>query len=170
MPQIGHYAPTEVRYFLEHDGNELAEIQSFEFDVDPSIEAAGKGLGFQKNRYYKITDAPKASGKIGRNQMSRADKGQLFMDLVRGSNVIHQDIVAAASTTATLSLVSGFTSIIEVRNTANNLLLREGIDFTVNYTTAVITFPAATSDAMLIKYLVQGRRGLNYLANGHHCS
>jgi len=166
MAQIGHYAPSEVRYFLEHDGNELAEIQSFEFDIDPSVEAGGKGLGFQKNAYWKITDAPKMAGKIGKNVIARADRGMLFMDLIRGSSVIHQDVVAAAATTATLSLVSGFTSLIEVKNTANNLRLREGIDYTVNYTTGVITFPAALSDAVLIKYLVQGRRGLNYLANG----
>lgn len=166
MPIEGHYGSDDVRFIVEHDGTELLEVKNFSWDFDNGIEAAGSGLGFQKNSYYKQTDATKGTFKLDRSWFQRTDKGSLFLDLVRGSSVFITELIAASSTTYTASLSTALRSILSIRNNTNNVILREGLDYTVNYTTGVITFPAATPDAYTIRYLASNRYLYQYLANG----
>ena len=64
--QQGHYGPGDLKYEIEHLGITLAEVADggVSWDFDPSIEAAGAGLGSLKNTYFKTTGPPKGTGKL----------------------------------------------------------------------------------------------------------
>jgi hypothetical protein len=162
----GHYSPADLQYIVEHDGTVLAELNNVSWDFDPSIEAAGAGLGLLKNSYYKTTAAPKGSWKMARAMLQRSDKGLLFLDLATGSRYVVQEAVAAAQTSYTVSLNTALVSILEIRLNTSLAVLREGLDFTVNYTTGVITFAIALPEAATIRYLASSRKLGSYLVNG----
>ncbi len=168
MPGVmqGHYSPADVQWVVEHDGTALAEIQNVAWDYDPSTEAAGAGLGLLKNTYYKTTAAPKGSWKMSRWLLQRSDKGMLFLDLATGSRYVVQEAVAVAATSYTVTLNTALVSIEEVRLNTSLATLREGLDFTVNYLTGVITFAVALPEAATVRYLASSRKLASYLVNG----
>lgn len=168
--QQGHYSPADIQWFVEHDSMliPLAEIENggVSWDFDPMIEPAGKGLGILKNSYYKMIDAPKGSGKISRAHLDRGDNGMLFVDLAQGDKYIIQEAIAASSATYTVSQNTGFVGIIEIRLTTSNVVLREAVDYTVNYVTGAITFVQSTPEAGVIRYQSTARKNQNLLING----
>lgn len=167
MPlQNGHYSNADKQYLIEHQGLVLAEIDDngFSFTVDPSVEPGGAGLGIQKNSYYKVVGPTKGTFKIARKALQRLDNGNLFLDIVRGSSYIITETIAAASTTYTATAV--FISILELRFQVSLNVLREGLDYTVNYVTGAITFPIATPEAITMRMLVANRKLQNYIVNG----
>jgi hypothetical protein len=162
----GHYSPADLQYVVEHDGTVLAELNNVSWDFDPSIEAAGAGLGALKNTYYNTTAAPKGSWKMARAMLQRSDKGMLFLDLATGSRYVIQEFIASSSSTYTVSLNTALISILEIRLNTSLAVLREGLDFTVNYATGVITFAASTPETATIRYLASSRKLASYLVNG----
>ncbi len=168
MPGVmqGHYSPADVQWVVEHDGTALAEIQNVAWDYDPSTEAAGAGLGLLKNTYYKTTAAPKGSWKMSRWLLQRSDKGMLFLDLATGSRYVVQEFIASGVSTYTVSLNTALVSIQEIRLNTSLAILREGLDFTVNYLTGVITFAIALPENATIRYLASSRKLASYLVNG----
>jgi hypothetical protein len=168
MPQIGHYSNADLRYVIEHDGTELLELNDFSHDIDVPVEAAGAGLGIQKNTYYKTVGPPKGTFKINRNKFARLDKGNLFLDLARGSSVIMQENIAAAATTYTVVLNTALVTVLEVRDTLSNTVYREGLDYSVNYTTGVITLAqvVATAGLLTVRYIASSRRLQQFVVNG----
>lgn len=170
MPaQVGHYAPGDLLWRLEHLGVPLIEIDTpggVSWSVDPKVEATGKGLGILKNTYYKTVDAPDGTFKIGRAFMQRADGGGIFADIASGSKLVIREAIAAAATTYTAGVTSGFISIYEIRLLTSNVVLKEGVDYTVNYLTGVITFAVALPEAAEIAYLATSKKNANLLLNG----
>lgn len=164
--QVGHYAATEVYYTLEHQGLQLNEIQDVSWDIDPKMEVGGKGLGNMKNTYIKTVDAPTGTWKLKRNLLDRADNGMLFQDILAGSKLIINEVIAAAATTYTVTLATTLSSIMEIRLATSGSIYREGVDFSVNYSTGVITFNIALPEAAVIRYLASNRRGANLIING----
>lgn len=151
-PQIGHYAPGEVEYLIEHDGSILMELDDFSFDFDPGMETGGAGLGDLQNTYHKRVKAPKGTWSITRKALQRADDGELFRDLVKGSAYIVTDEADAAATTLTTS--ETLVSILQVQERTAGTIWQEGVDFTVNYATSVITFVSTVpAGGVEVKYL-----------------
>lgn len=162
---IGAYGKGELRYEIEHNGVVLAELMSVDFNVKDSVEPAGEGVGILKNYYYKHTAAPKGGGKISRSYFTRGDNGKLFSDLLTGSRLFIQEPLASALATYTVGLTVNLVSILEVRLLTSQVVLREGIDFTVNYVTGVITFAVVTPEVGVIKYLAANRKGSQFIYN-----
>ncbi len=151
-PQIGHYAPGEIEYLVEHDGSVLMELDDFSWDLDPGMESGGAGLGDLQNTYHKRVKAPKGTWSINRKALQRADDGQLFMDLLKGSAYIVTDEADAAATTLTTS--ETLVSVLQVQERTAGTIWTEGVDFTVNYATSVITFVSTVpAGGIEVKYL-----------------
>lgn len=167
MPsQIGHYGPSDVQFLLEHDGTVLAEVADVSWGLDPKVEAGGAGVGDLKNKYYKTMGPTAGSWKMSRALLQRSDKGMLFLDLLTGSSAIQEESAAAAATTYTLSLATALISILEIRLNVSLVVLREGLDYTANYVTGVITFSVALPEAVTIRYLASTRKLQQLLVNG----
>ncbi len=151
-PQIGHYAPGEIEYLIEHDNTVLLEIDDFSYDFDAGMEPGGAGLGDLQNTYHKRVKAPKGSWNISRKALQRADKGQLFLDLLKGSAYIVTDEADAGA--ATLTLSETLVSVLQVQERTSGTIWEEGVNFTVNYATSVITFVSTVpAGGVEIKYL-----------------
>lgn len=164
----GHYAPIDVLWSAEHDGTTLNEIveSGISWDTAFTIEPAGAGLGVLKNFYYKTVAPPKGTFKIDRALLQRSDKGMLFLDLATGAKVVQQEAIAAAAASYTVNLATALVSILEVRLNTSLVILREGLDYTVNYVTGVVTFTAVLPEAATIRYLASSRKLQNFLING----
>lgn len=167
MPvQVGHYGPEDLQFILEHDGTVLAEINDVQWGLDPKVEPGGAGIGDLKNKYYKTMGPAAGSWKINRNVLQRSDKGMLFLDLLTGSSAVQEEAIAASAATYTVNLNTAMVSILEIRLNTSLVVLREGLDYTVNYVTGVITFAASTPEAATIRYLVSTRKLQQTLING----
>lgn len=166
--QQGHYSGQELLWFMEQYGIQvpLPEITKIKYGFDPKYEPGGKGLGILKNTYAKTVDAPDGTWSIDRAQLARDNSGLLFVDLAAGAKYLHQEGIATAATSYTPSLVTALISIIAIRLNTSNVYLKEGIDFTVNYATGVITFAIALSEAATLFYLSTQKRGAQLLFNG----
>ncbi len=166
--QVGHYGPEDLIISIEHNNLSLLEMDNggLSCDFDPAIEAAGAGLGSLKNTYFKVTGPVKGSGKLSRAMLDRADNGYLFIDLIQGARVVMQEQIASGATTYTPTLNTSLVTILEIRGNTTNNVLREGVDYTVNYATGVITFSAATGEISTIRYLSSAKRAPNLLING----
>jgi hypothetical protein len=166
MPQVGHYGPGDLLWYLEHNSTILAEVSDVAWGIDPKIEAGGAGLGLMKNRYFKTTGPASGTWKIDRALLQRTDGGMLFLDLLAGAKVMQQEPIAAAASSYTVILNTALVSIVEVRLNTSLQVLREGLDYTVNYIAGVITFPVATPEAATVRYLASSRRLQQFLING----
>jgi hypothetical protein len=167
--QTGHYGPEDIYYQLEHQGLTLVELDpggGISWDFDPAIEPGGAGLGQLKNTYFKVTGPAKGSGKMSRKFLDRADNGYLFLDLAQGDQNVQQESIAAGATTYTVTLNTSLISILEIRGNTTQRVMREGQDYTVNYSTGVITFAAATGEISTIRYLSSAKKAANLLING----
>jgi len=169
--QYGHYAKGDLFYQIEHSNVTLLELQDLSYDFALSIEPGGAGIGFLKNTYFKTTGAPKGSGKFVRNRLQRSDYGEAFIDLAAGARVIIQEPIAAAAVSYTVGLFSSLTSIIEIRLIVSQQVLRENVDYTVNYLTGTVSFTTYTGstgipEKAMIRYLAFSRRGQNFILNG----
>jgi hypothetical protein len=152
VQQVGHYAPGEIEYLVEHDGDVLLEVDDFSFEFDAKMSPGGAGLGRLKNYYHKRTDAPEGSWSMSRKALSRADNGQLFMDLLKGSAYILTEYVDAAASSHTTA--ETLVSIIHVRTRSGGVYWEEGVDYTVNYATDTITFVSTVpSGGLEVKYI-----------------
>ncbi len=167
MPAMnGHYAGGDIQWYVEHLGTTiLKEIETVDWSWDTSQEAAGAGLGDMKNRYHKSTGSPKGTFKMKRALLTRADGGGVFLDLLAGSQLIHQEPIAASSSTYTVTLSTSLVSIHKIQLQTNKVILREGVDFTVNYLTGVITFAAALPEAAIVYYLSPSKKNPNLVVN-----
>lgn len=151
-PQIGHYSPAEIEYLVEHDNTVLLELDDVNWGLDGQMEPGGAGLGKLQNTYHKRTKAPIGNWSINRNALQRADKGQLFLDLLKGSSYIVTDEADAAA--ATLTTSETLVSILQVQERTSGTIWEEGTDFTVNYATSVITFVSTVpAGGVEVKYL-----------------
>lgn len=166
--QQGHFAPADIKWSVEHNGLVLAEVDNggVSWDFDTAIEAGGSGLGLLKNTYYKTIGPPKCTGKISRGHLDRGDNGALFVDLTQGGKLILQEGIAASAATYTVQQNTSMVSILEIRLNTALVVLREGLDYTVNYLTGVITFAIALPEAATIRYLSSARKSQNLLING----
>jgi hypothetical protein len=165
MPQQGAYSPNELQWVIEYNGLVLAEVESVNYDFSPNTAPAGAGLGSLKNTYYKPSGPAKGTWSISRSFLQRADGGYLFLDLCAGDKYIVQEAIASGASTYTLSLTN-FIGIMEIRLLTSNLILREGVDYTIAYTTGVITFIAALPENAVVRYLSPSRKNQNLLVNG----
>lgn len=166
-PQIGHYAPGDIEYLIEHDNTVLLEVNDFSFDFDGGMEPGGAGLGDLQNTYHKRVKAPQGSWSLDRNMLQRADKGQLFLDLLKGSAYIVTDEADAAA--ATLTLSEALVSLLQVQERTSGTIWEEGVNFTVNYATGVITFVSTVPvGGVEIKYLTTTAhmKSQNLIQNG----
>ena len=166
-PQIGHYAPGEIEYLVEHDNTVLLEVDDFNWEFDAGMETGGSGLGKLQNTYHKRVKAPKGSWGISRKALQRADKGQLFLDLLKGSAYIVTDEADAAASSLTLS--ETLVSVLQVQERTSGTIWEEGVDFTVNYATSVITFVSTVpAGGVEVKYLTTAAhmKSQNLIQNG----
>lgn len=163
--QYGHYGKAELRYEIEHAGLILGELQSVGYSMDPQIEAAGEGIGSLKNTYFKQIGAPKGSGKLSRNMLQRTDAGKVLLDIVAGSRVIIQEPIAIASSTYTVTMNTALVSLYEVRLNSSLTILRESVDYYVNYLTGTITFAVILPETATVRYLAANRKGQQFLIN-----
>jgi hypothetical protein len=164
--QVGHYANSDLVWYLEHDNTILLEVDSVNYGFDPVMEPGGSGLGYLKNTYYKTTGPTKGTWQIDRKLLTRSDKGMLFLDLLAGTRYMIQEAIASSAVSYTVALNTSFTSILEIRLNTSNLVLAEGIDYTVSWITGTVTFTVALPEAATIKYYSFSRKNKNYLLNG----
>lgn len=151
MPQLGSYGRGEIEILVEHDNTVLAEIQDFKYDFDVPKVASGSGLGDLKNKRFKRTGAAKGTWSMSRNMLSNADNGDLLVNLLSGSAHIISEAITISSATYTPSQT--LVSILSIQYNTSLTLLEDGVDYTVNYATGVITFTTATAEAATIMYL-----------------
>lgn len=152
VEQIGSYYPAEIEWLIEHDNTVLLEVESVGWDFDAGMEPGGAGLGRLQNSYHKRTKAPSGSWSIDRKMLSRTDKGQLFLDLLKGSAYILTEYVAAAASTHTPA--ETLVSILHVRTRTGGVDWVEGVDYTVAWSTGVITFVSTVpAGGLEVKYL-----------------
>ncbi len=161
----GHYGGGDILWQVEHLGQVLAEIETLDWNWDTSQEPDGAGLGLMKHTYHKSTGPAKGTFKMKRALLARADGGGVFLDLLAGSQMMHQEPIAASSSTYTVTLNTSLTSILDIRLVTSKVALREGVDYTVNYLTGVITFPAATPEAAIVRYLSTSKKNPNLIVN-----
>lgn len=153
LTQVGHFGKGEIEYLLEHDGVVLLELDDVSWDFDAAIAPGGAGLGDLQDRFHKRTGPPKGTWSISRKLLQRAnDKGSLFEDLLCGSAYIVCEWADAAA--GTLTTKETITSMLQIREVTNGTVWEEGVDFTVNYTTHVITFVSTVpAGGVEVRYL-----------------
>lgn len=138
MAQIGAYGHGEIEYLVEHNNIVLLELDDVKWKFGFSLDTGGAGLGRETNTYHKRKGPPKGTWSMKRSLLARADNGALFMDLAKGSAYIVTDEADAAA--ATLTTSETLVSILQVQERTSGTIWVEGVDFTVNYATSVITF------------------------------
>jgi hypothetical protein len=147
---LDDYGPGDIEYYIAHDDTILAQISDFSDTVTQPKAPTGTGLGSLKNVRHKRTGPPEGTFSMTRAALKATEKGELFMRLLLGANIIITEFIASASTTHTPGQT--MTDILEIRTKTTSTQLLETTDYTVNWTTGVITFNTALTEDAEIKY------------------
>lgn len=142
------------RLYLAHEDTPLLDLQSVEWSLSRPTRARGAGIGYPANT--DLVSGIQAPGEFSMKitKKSLSENGQWFEKLLWGTGVVLRETVAVSVTTHTLDHLP--VAVLEVRyNTSTTVVLREGRDFVVNYSTGVITFDAATdaTETATVKYV-----------------
>jgi hypothetical protein len=87
------------------------------------------------------------------------------MDLAAGSKYLQQEKIASAATTYTIGLTTALVGIVAIKLNTSGDVLKEGVDFFVNYLTGIITFNIALPEDATVSYVTSQRRGQQYIFN-----
>lgn len=166
MTMQGSYTGAELEVVIVQDALDLVEVSDVDYSIDLKGRPGGSGMGKPANWYHKF-GSPEGSFSISRRMLAKADQGGAFLSLVAGAAFIQQETIASASATYTPTFA--LQSILCIRYVETGLRLIEGLDYTVNWATGVITFTPALVAVANIAYMsdAAGIRGKNLLTNGN---
>ncbi|MFH1268191.1 MAG: carbohydrate binding domain-containing protein [Planctomycetota bacterium] len=155
------------RLQIEFDAIAILDLQSVDYSIKRNIRPRGEGIGYPS--YTELRAGIMGPGTFSMKVKKRTasdNHSDIFEKLFWGNGILIRETVAVSVSTHTVA--EPLVAVLEIRyNTSSNLVLKEGVDFTVNYSTGVITFTGATdAETATITYMTDAPiMGANYLEN-----